>query len=118
MAPSPSPWPPGTRPWSAASCSARRLGRPALGGRVPRRGPLAEPALALRRLLGVPTAGSGPARLLLLATTVADGGSLSAEAARDLYRGSLRSNVVGSAVASVAAADLTDDLRRIQHPSP
>jgi pimeloyl-ACP methyl ester carboxylesterase len=79
-------------------------------------GALAEPALALRRLLGVPTAGSGLARRLLLATTVADGGALDAEAARDLYRGSLRSNVLGTAVASVAAADLTDDLRRIEAP--
>ncbi len=79
-------------------------------------GALAEPALALRRLVGVPTAGSGLARRLLLATTVADGGSLDAEAARELYRGSLNAHVLGPAVASVAAADLSEDLRRVEGP--
>jgi pimeloyl-ACP methyl ester carboxylesterase len=79
-------------------------------------GVLARPALAARRIVGVRTAGNATARRLLLAGTVADGAALDPGAARDIYDGSLTARSLGPAVASVAAANLDAELRRLGRP--
>jgi pimeloyl-ACP methyl ester carboxylesterase len=79
-------------------------------------GALAGPVLALRRVLGVPTASSGLARRLLLAAAVADGASLDPAAARELYRASESATALGAAVTSVAAANLELELTSVTAP--
>jgi pimeloyl-ACP methyl ester carboxylesterase len=79
-------------------------------------GALAGPALTARRILGVATADSALARRVLLATTVADGARLDPDDAREIYRAPQTARSLGAAVASVAAADLARELRRLEGP--
>lgn len=79
-------------------------------------GRLAPAALAGRRILGTPLAGSGLARRVMLWGTVADAAELSADDVRLMLGASRRSSRIAAAVSAVLAADLLDQLEGLGRP--
>lgn len=101
-----------------------RLVLAAPAGFTPWRSPLAalavgaasERAIALRRVIGVRTAGSATVRRTLLWGTVADPGHLSASDARLVFEASRGAQRLGAALTAVLRADLRPLLERVDVP--
>jgi pimeloyl-ACP methyl ester carboxylesterase len=79
-------------------------------------GALAEPALAVRRLVGVRLASSGAARRIVLWGAVADPRRLSPDDARLILESSQRATRLGAALAAVLGADLGPLLTGLADP--
>jgi pimeloyl-ACP methyl ester carboxylesterase len=79
-------------------------------------GVLADPAIAVRRIVGARIAGSASARRALLWGAIAEPQRLSSEDARTMLRASRDSKRVGAAVATVLRADLRSRLARVEAP--